>query len=38
MGRALGIAIVLTPFISALLLGIHRGGRALTNRYRRNRP
>lgn len=38
MGRALGIGLTVAPFISALLLAIHRGGRALTNRYRRNRP
>ncbi len=36
MGRALGIAICLAPFISALLLGLHRGGRALTNRHRKD--
>ncbi|MEU3945428.1 hypothetical protein [Streptomyces sp. NPDC029526] len=32
ISRALGIGIVLAPFISALLLGLHRGGRALHNR------
>jgi len=36
MGRALGIGIVLAPFISALLLAIHRGGRALANRSRKD--
>lgn len=38
MSRALGIAITCAPFISALLLAIHRGGRALTNRHRKDRP
>ncbi len=35
MGRALGIGIVCAPFISALLLGLHRGGRALHQRLRK---
>jgi hypothetical protein len=35
-GRALGIALILWPFASALLLGLHRAGRALHTRYRRS--
>ena len=34
-GRTLGVALILWPFASALLLGIHRAGRALRNRYTR---
>lgn len=34
MGRALGLACA--PFISALLLTLHRAGRALHHRIRRN--
>ena len=33
--RTIGLGIVLGPFVSALLLGLGRGGRALTNRLRR---
>lgn len=36
MGRALGIGIVLAPFISAALLGLGRAGRALRHRIRRS--
>ncbi|GAQ52099.1 hypothetical protein a10_01880 [Streptomyces acidiscabies] len=35
IARAVGIGIALGPFISAALLGLGRGGRALTNRLRR---
>jgi hypothetical protein len=34
IARAIGVGIVLAPFISAALLGISRGGRALTRRIR----
>jgi hypothetical protein len=37
-GRALGVALILWPFASALLLGLHRAGRALRNRLTRRRP
>ncbi|MGI5196550.1 hypothetical protein ACQEVY_23360 [Streptomyces sp. CA-288835] len=38
-GYALGIGIICAPFISAILLGLHRAGRALyrTARTRRTR-
>ena len=35
-GRTLGVALILWPFASALLLGLHRAGRALHNRIRRS--
>jgi len=37
MGRALGIGIACAPFISALLLSLRWAGRALHNRYRKDR-
>jgi hypothetical protein len=37
-GRSLGVALILWPFASALLLGLHRAGRALRNRLARRRP
>jgi len=37
MGRALGIGIVLAPFISAALLSLRWAGRALHNHYRKDR-
>ncbi len=35
IARAIGLGIALSPFISAALLGLGRGGRALTNRLTR---
>lgn len=37
-GRTLGVALVLWPFASAALLGLHRAGRTLHNLARRSRP
>lgn len=37
IGRALGVGITLGPFISAILLGLHRAGRALLNHTRSTR-
>jgi len=37
IARAIGIGIVCAPFISAALLAIRRGGRALTNHIRDHR-
>jgi hypothetical protein len=34
IARAIGVGIVCAPFISAALLAIRRGGRALTNSIR----
>ena len=34
-GRTLGVAVIVWPFASALLLGLHRAGRALHNRLTR---
>ena len=36
IARALAVGIVCAPFISALLLGLGRAGRALRNLTRRN--
>ena len=36
MGRPLGVALILWPFASGLLLGFHRAGRALRNQLRRS--
>lgn len=36
IARAIGIGIVLAPFISAALLGLGRAGRALRNRTHRS--
>jgi hypothetical protein len=35
IARAIGVGIICAPFISAALLGISRGGRALTRSIRR---
>ncbi len=35
MARALAVGIISGPLISALLLGLHRAGCALLNRYAR---
>lgn len=37
MSRAIALGIVCAPFISAVLLGLGRAGRALTTRTRRTR-
>ncbi|CAL9349545.1 hypothetical protein SUDANB1_00432 [Streptomyces sp. enrichment culture] len=37
MGRTLGVALILWPFASAALLGLHRAGRALHTRLARRR-
>jgi hypothetical protein len=38
IARALAVGIICAPFISALLLGLHRAGRALHTRLTRRRP
>jgi hypothetical protein len=37
IGRAIGVGIVCAPFISAALLAIRRGGRALTTHIHNRR-